>query len=78
VQNLLILDVTPLSLGLETIKEMMIVLNPMDTIFDATHLIGRRVSDPTVQNDMNFCPFKVIYGPAKKPMIVVTYKREEK
>jgi heat shock protein 1/8 len=41
-------------------------------------LIGRRFSDSIVQNDIKFWPFKVIEGPADKPMIVVTYKGEEK
>ena len=45
---------------------------------DAKRLIGRRFSDPTVQNDMKLWPFKVISWPAEKPMIVVTYKGEEK
>lgn len=41
-------------------------------------MIGRRFSDSLVQNDINLWPFKVIEGPADKPMIVVTYKGEEK
>jgi heat shock protein 1/8 len=41
-------------------------------------LIGRRFSDSLVQNDINLWPFKVIEGPTDKPMIMVTYKGEEK
>ncbi|XP_040364892.1 heat shock 70 kDa protein 4 isoform X2 [Rosa chinensis] len=45
---------------------------------DAKRLIGRRYSDASVQNDIKLWPFKVIEGPAEKPMIVVTHKGEEK
>jgi heat shock protein 1/8 len=37
-----------------------------------------RFSDSLVQNDIKCWPFKVIEGPIDKPMIVVTYKDEEK
>ncbi|XP_060185563.1 heat shock 70 kDa protein 4-like [Lycium barbarum] len=53
-------------------------MNPINTVFDAKRLIGRRFSDPSVQSDMKHWPFKVIPGPADKPMIVVNYKGEEK
>uniref|UniRef100_A0A7N2ME53 Heat shock cognate 70 kDa protein n=1 Tax=Quercus lobata TaxID=97700 RepID=A0A7N2ME53_QUELO len=57
--------------------------NPTNSVFgyhiaDAKRLIGRRFSDPLVQRDINLWPFKVVKGPADKPMIVVTYKGEEK
>lgn len=55
-----------------------VAMNPQNTVFDAKRLIGRRFSDPSVQSDMKLWPFKVIPGPADKPMIVVTYKGEEK
>ncbi|XP_050384671.1 heat shock 70 kDa protein [Argentina anserina] len=55
-----------------------VAMNPANTVFDAKRLIGRRISDPSVQADMKLWPFKVIPGPAEKPMIVVTYKGEEK
>ncbi|CAK7331584.1 unnamed protein product [Dovyalis caffra] len=55
-----------------------VAMNPINTVFDAKRLIGRRFSDPSVQNDMKLWPFKVIPGPGDKPMIVVTYKGEEK
>ncbi|TYI34569.1 hypothetical protein ES332_A03G017100v1 [Gossypium tomentosum] len=55
-----------------------VAMNPSNTVFDAKRLIGRRFSDPSVQSDMKHCPFKVIAGPGDKPMIVVTYKGEEK
>ena len=45
---------------------------------DAKRLIGRRFSDSLVQNDIKLWPFKVIEGSANKPMIVATYKGEEK
>ncbi|XP_026413981.1 probable mediator of RNA polymerase II transcription subunit 37c isoform X2 [Papaver somniferum] len=53
-------------------------MNPVNTVFDAKRLIGRRVSDPSVQADMKLWPYKVTAGPGEKPMINVTYKGEEK
>lgn len=55
-----------------------VAMNPQNTVFDAKRLIGRRFSDPSVQADMKLWPFKVIPGPGDKPLIVVTYKGEEK
>ncbi|XP_059457865.1 heat shock cognate 70 kDa protein-like [Corylus avellana] len=52
--------------------------NPTNSVFDAKRLIGRRFSDSVVQSDIYLWPFKVIEGPTDKPMIVVTYKGEEK
>ncbi|KAI3979477.1 hypothetical protein MKX01_001669 [Papaver californicum] len=55
-----------------------VAMNPHNTVFDAKRLIGRKISDPSVQNDMKLWPFKVISGPGEKPVIVVNYKGEEK
>ncbi|XP_071742175.1 heat shock 70 kDa protein-like [Rutidosis leptorrhynchoides] len=55
-----------------------VAMNPRNTVFDAKRLIGRRYTDPSVQNDMKLWPFKVIAGAGDKPMIVVNYKGEEK
>ncbi|XP_059635754.1 heat shock 70 kDa protein-like [Cornus florida] len=55
-----------------------VAMNPSNTVFDAKRLIGRRFSDPSVQNDMKLWPFKIVPGPGDKPMIVVRYKGEEK
>ncbi|XP_057772614.1 heat shock cognate 70 kDa protein-like [Salvia miltiorrhiza] len=52
--------------------------NPTRTIFDAKRLIGRKFSDPKVQDDMVHWPFKVIPDPTDRPMMVVNYKGEEK
>ncbi|KAJ4969840.1 hypothetical protein NE237_002939 [Protea cynaroides] len=55
-----------------------VAMNPLNTIFDAKRLIGRRFSDSSVQSDIKLWPFKVIAGPGDKPKIVVKYKGEEK
>ncbi|XP_027351470.1 heat shock cognate 70 kDa protein-like [Abrus precatorius] len=52
--------------------------NPSNTVFDAKRLIGRKYSDPVIQNDVKLWPFNVIAGKDDKPMIVVKYKGEEK
>ncbi|XP_047956395.1 heat shock cognate 70 kDa protein-like [Salvia hispanica] len=51
-----------------------------NTVFDAKRLIGREFNDPMVQSDIKLWPFKVIPHTTdnNKPMIVVTYKGEEK
>uniref|UniRef100_A0A7S3YRT3 Heat shock protein 70 n=1 Tax=Lotharella globosa TaxID=91324 RepID=A0A7S3YRT3_9EUKA len=54
------------------------VRNPQNTIFDAKRLIGRKFSDPTVQNDMKTWPFKVFAAAGDKPMIEVEYQAEKK
>ncbi|XBI49130.1 hypothetical protein VPH35_112751 [Triticum aestivum] len=52
--------------------------NPVNTVFDAKRLIGRRFSEESVQGDMKLWPFKVISGRSDRPMIVVKYRGEEK
>merc|ERR1711939_940968 len=53
-------------------------MNPMNTIFDAKRLIGRKYTDPVVQSDMKHWPFKLKAGEGDIPRIQVTFKGEEK
>ena len=52
--------------------------NPQNTVFDAKRLIGRKFSDQQVQDDMKDWSYKVIPGPADKPMIEVEFNGETK
>jgi len=53
-------------------------MNPINTVFDAKRLIGRKFSDPQVQADIKDWPFKVLSGEAEKPMISVEFHGEQK
>ncbi|BFU23366.1 heat shock protein 70 putative [Entamoeba histolytica] len=55
-----------------------IAMNVKNTVFDAKRLIGRRFSDPAIQNDMKHWSFKVIDDGHDKPLIEVEYKGEVK
>jgi heat shock 70kDa protein 1/2/6/8 len=55
-----------------------VAMNATNTIFDAKRLIGRKVTDTVVQNDMKHWPFKVVGGPGGKPMVQVKFKGETK
>lgn len=48
-------------------------MNPNNTVFDAKRLIGRKIDDPKIQQDMKLWPFKVI-SDAGKPKIQVEFK----
>jgi L1 cell adhesion molecule like protein len=52
--------------------------NPLNTVFDAKRLIGRRLTDSTVVSDRKLWPFNVVDGGDGKPKIEVTYKGEKK
>lgn len=52
--------------------------NPNNTIFDAKRFIGRKFSDPVLQNDIKHFPFKVIADNEDKPLIQVKYKNEKR
>uniref|UniRef100_A0A453D777 Heat shock protein 70 n=1 Tax=Aegilops tauschii subsp. strangulata TaxID=200361 RepID=A0A453D777_AEGTS len=49
--------------------------NPVN---NAKRLIGRRFNDASVQGNIKLWPFKVIPGPADRPMMAVQYGGEEK
>lgn len=53
-------------------------MNPKNTVFDAKRLIGRKFSDPKVQEDIKGWSFKVVPGVADKPSIEVDFKGETK
>ncbi|CAG2239910.1 HSPA1s [Mytilus edulis] len=50
---------------------------PVNTVFDAKRLIGRKFTDTTVQSDMKHWPF-IVVDDATKPKITVDYKGESK
>ncbi|XP_078272384.1 heat shock cognate 71 kDa protein-like [Rhinoraja longicauda] len=54
-----------------------VAMNPVNTVFDAKRLIGRRFDDPVVQSDMKHWPFQVV-SDAGKPKVKVEYKGEDK
>ncbi|KAM9954067.1 hypothetical protein ACTFIR_009191 [Dictyostelium discoideum] len=56
-----------------------VAMNPINTVFDAKRLIGRKFSDSVVQSDMKHWPFKVITNKTDdKPLIQVDFKGETK
>merc|ERR1712127_507879 len=55
-----------------------VAMNPINSVFDAKRLIGRKFADPTVQSDMKHWPFKLIAKEGDKPHIQVMFKGEEK
>ena len=52
--------------------------NPVNTVFDAKRLIGRKFTDASVKSDMAHWPFRVKAGTAEKPLIEVTVAGETK
>ena len=54
------------------------VKNPTNTVFDAKRLIGRKFSDPIVQEYIKLWPFKVVADKDDKPKIEVEFKGEIK
>jgi len=54
-----------------------VAMNPINTVFDAKRLIGRKFQDAEVQADMKHFPFKVI-DKGGKPVVQVEFKGEEK
>ncbi|KAG2791515.1 Heat shock protein, partial [Phytophthora cactorum] len=55
-----------------------VAMNAANTVFDAKRLIGRKFSDPVVQDDIKHWPFKLTSGPGDKPQITVQFKGESK
>jgi L1 cell adhesion molecule like protein len=53
-------------------------INPTNTVFDAKRMIGRKFSDPIVQQDMKHWPFKVVGSEGDRPKIEVQFKGETK
>ena len=44
-------------------------MNPINTIFDAKRLIGRKMDDPSIISDLKHWPFKVVGKDGNKPHI---------
>merc|ERR1712176_968511 len=54
-----------------------VAMNPVNTVFDAKRLIGRKYNDPVIQSDIKHWSFKVVESDGK-PKISVEYKGETK
>ncbi|KAJ7582786.1 heat shock protein HSS1 [Mycena floridula] len=54
-----------------------VAMNPVNTVFDAKRLIGRKFDDAEVQSDIKHFPFKV-FSKGGKPYVSVEYRGETK
>ena len=52
-------------------------VNPINTVFDAKRLIGRKFSDPSTQSDLKHFPYAFARD-GDKPCIKVNFKDEDK
>ena len=52
-------------------------MNPNNSIYDAKRLIGRKITDEVVKNDMKLWPFTVKGDSDNKPKIEVTFKGDK-
>lgn len=52
-------------------------MNPVNSVYDAKRLIGRKITDTIVQDDMKLWPFKVVADKDGKPTVQVEYKGEQ-
>ena len=52
--------------------------NPINTVFDAKRLIGRKFADKKVQEDKKLWPFNVVAGSQDKPLVAVKAMGEDK
>lgn len=53
--------------------------NPKNTIFDITRLIGKKFSNPDIQENIKYWPFEIIKDPNTDYLLIkVTYKKQEK
>lgn len=52
--------------------------NPQNTVFDAKRLIGRKFSEPVIQENLKHFPYTIKSGTGDKPQIVVNYLSQEK
>ncbi|GMF27731.1 unnamed protein product [Phytophthora lilii] len=52
--------------------------NRENTVYDITRLIGRKFSDPEVQEFVKSVPFKVVCGQGDQPQVVVQFKGRTK
>lgn len=55
-----------------------IAMNVTNTVFDAKRLIGRKITDPDVQKDIQHFPYSIIPGKGGKPMVSISPNGEEK
>lgn len=53
-------------------------MNPTNSIYDAKRLVGRKFTDPIVQEDMKLWPFRVVNDGNDRPQIVANFKDEDK
>ena len=50
-------------------------MNPVNTVFDAKRLIGRKFTESATQADIKHFPFKVVAKDGDRPCIQVTASR---
>lgn len=55
-----------------------IIYNPRNSIYAIKRLIGRKFSDPTVQQDKKLLSYDIVKGPDSKPLVEVEFKGEKK